>query len=110
MMKHNNPYYHPGQMGLGIVAQIDYSDGCHRFDLRVVWKHLKTGRFYAARDGGCSCPVPFEDYDTLEKLSPYSFKEIHDEATSVNLCTNYCGDSVADFLDRLPPTRQHRKQ
>jgi hypothetical protein len=60
-------YYSPEKHGLEIVAEHDFSDGCYQFDLRVVWKD-KKGRLYTARDSGCSCPSPFEDYPNVESL------------------------------------------
>lgn len=62
------PYYDPEKWGLEEVAEIDYSSGNYEFDYRVVWRHKETGKFYTARDAGCSCPSPFEDYLTLEDL------------------------------------------
>lgn len=60
-------YYQPDKFGLVPVAEIDYSDGSYQFDLRVVWRH-DDGTLYTARDSGCSCPSPFEDYTSLEHL------------------------------------------
>ena len=67
MSYENNPYYHPKVHGLEIVAEHDFSDGCYQFDLRVVWKDEK-GRHFTARDSGCSCPSPFEDYHSVKDL------------------------------------------
>ena len=62
-----NVYYSPENFGLKTIAEIDYSSGNYEFDLRVVWQD-KTGAFYTARDSGCSCPIPFEDYHGLPSL------------------------------------------
>jgi hypothetical protein len=62
-----NPYYSPEKFDLTPVDEIEYSDGCYNFDTRVVWKH-SSGKLYTARDAGCSCPSPFEDYRSLEDL------------------------------------------
>ena len=63
-----NVYYDPQDYGLQEVAEISYTDGAYEFDLRVVWGHKETGKLYTARDSGCSCPSPFEDYRSLEAL------------------------------------------
>lgn len=63
-----NPYYKPEHFGLEIVASIDVYEPNYDFDIRVVWFHSETGVFYTARDAGCSCPSPFEDYHGLEQL------------------------------------------
>jgi hypothetical protein len=71
-----NVYYHPEIHGLERVSEVDYSDGCYQFDLRVVWKDSK-GRLWTARDSGCSCPSPFEDTTELERL--FAWKAMDDE-------------------------------
>ena len=57
----SNIYYSPEEFGLTPFAEFEYSDGCYQFDTRVVWKD-KQGVLWTARDSGCSCPTPFEDY------------------------------------------------
>lgn len=64
----NNIYANPEKHGLKVVAELEYSDGMYQFDTRVVWRHGETGILFTARDAGCSCPTPFEEYDTLESL------------------------------------------
>lgn len=77
-----NAYYEPEKLGLKVVAEIEYSDGCYQFDTRVVWKHVPTGNLYTARDCGCSCPTPFEDYNSLESLERFNLRELEDEIAS----------------------------
>lgn len=64
----SNVYYHPEKHGLKVVAEIEYSDLSYVFDTRVVWKHMLSGLLYTARDAGCSCPTPFEDYNAVSDL------------------------------------------
>ena len=73
----NNIYYNPEKFGLTTVATIDYSSGSYEFDTRVVWKD-KYGHFFTARDSGCSCPTPFEDY-SLENISRLDLNELQKE-------------------------------
>lgn len=98
-----NPYYNPEEMGLEIVAQIDYSDGSCQFDYRIVWRHKETGKLFTARDSGCSCPTPFEDFGTVENLEEYSYNAIRSEAMEEGRrAYGYDGDPVQPFLDKLP--------
>ena len=60
-------YYQPEEFGLTPIAEVECSDGMWQFDLIVGWKH-KDGTVYIAQDSGCSCPSPFEDYNSLESL------------------------------------------
>ena len=62
-----NVYYHPEKSGLEVVGEVEFSSENYEFDTRVVWFHEASGRLLTARDYGCSCPVPFEDF-TLETL------------------------------------------
>ena len=68
MYDEGNVYETPEKYGLKVVAELEFSDLSYVFDTRVVWRHLETGILYTARDAGCSCPSPFEDYRTLESL------------------------------------------
>lgn len=73
-------YNDPTALELETVAEIDYSDGDYCFDLRVVWLHRPSGEFYTARDSGCSCPSPFEEYHALGDLEMLSIPELEREA------------------------------
>ena len=74
-----NLYYNPEEFGLTQVAEIDYSDRYYVFDRRVVWQH-ESGAFYTARDSGCSCPSPFEDYHGVKELDRLDFAVLEREA------------------------------
>lgn len=71
----DNVYYSPEKFDLEPVDEIEYSSGSYEFDTRVVWSHRPTGRLLTARDSGCSCPTPFEDY-TLESLEVVNLAEL----------------------------------
>lgn len=68
----NNPYYNPEKMGLSTVAEFDAADSWD-FDKFVVWTDGKV-LFWAA-DSGCSCPIPFEDINSLGDLRSGRQKE-----------------------------------
>jgi hypothetical protein len=63
---------------LETVAELEFSDMNYCFDTRVVWK-CENGVLYTARDAGCSCPTPFEEYTSVDLLERVSIKELEDE-------------------------------
>jgi hypothetical protein len=63
----SNIYYNPEAFDLKIVDSVDFADG-YDFDMIVVWKTLDGERMYWAHDSGCSCPSPFEDYNSIDAL------------------------------------------
>jgi hypothetical protein len=75
-------YGQPEKFGLEIVGDISWDDEPYQFDFTVVWKDPKTGEMFYARDSGCSCPSPFEEYTSREKLTPIeSFQSFSDMIT-----------------------------
>lgn len=66
-------YYDPQHFGLVPVYEHNFIEEPYEFDIRMVWRHAETGKLYTARDSGCSCPSPFENYtslDSLEEIDP----------------------------------------
>jgi hypothetical protein len=76
-----NPYYQPKDLGLEIVAEFE-ADISYEFEMVVVWKDEK-GKLYWATDSGCSCPEPYEDYDTIEDLFPLTLTNFGDFEAAV---------------------------
>jgi hypothetical protein len=101
-----NIYYSPEHFELEPVAEIDYSDGDYCFDLRVVWAHRPSGRLLTARDSGCSCPSPFEDYSTIDSLDRLDVDELVRESRRDG-GANCTAAEVADFLRVV--RRAHRE-
>ncbi len=95
-----NPFYYPEKLDLTQVAMIDFSDGNYQFDYRVVWRH-KSGKLYTARDSGCSCPSPFENYSKLKDLERANIKELIEEARKEQKSGYYSGDNPADYVEEL---------
>lgn len=94
-------YYNPDHYGLKIQFQHDFSDGNYCFDYRVIWKELKTNRFFTARDSGCSCSIPFE-YHRMKDLQVANFQELIEEARRKEQKDEYYRrDSVADYVEKL---------
>jgi len=65
----DDAYYQPEKFGLKIIGGLNEPDLCYEFNELVVWQH-EDGRVFFAQDSGCSCPSPFEDYTSLEDLTP----------------------------------------
>lgn len=74
-----NVYYNPEKHGPIPVAEYEYSDRNYVFDTRVIWRHQASGALYMARDSGCSCPTPFEDYNGIDDLERFSPEVIESE-------------------------------
>lgn len=94
-----NPYYQPEEFGLVPIAEIDYSDGFYQFDTRVVWRNTESGEIYTARDSGCSCPIPFENFETLESLDKFNFETIRHEAMDEH--SERTPAEIMEFLEKL---------
>ncbi len=95
-----DPYNQPEAFDLTQVAMIDFSDGNYQFDYRIVWRH-ESGKLYTARDCGCSCPSPFEDYTSLDHLFTMSIQELVDEAREEQKSDWYDGRDTASYIEKL---------
>lgn len=69
MSYETNPYYSPEAHGLKPVYEFELTEPFYSFDTVCVWHHEDSNKFYWAHDTGCSCPVPFEDYNSLSDLT-----------------------------------------
>lgn len=63
-----NVYSTPEKFGLTIVEVVDQPGLSYEYNTAVLWQDA-GGNYYWARDSGCSCPIPFEDYRTLADLN-----------------------------------------
>jgi hypothetical protein len=97
-------YYSPGKYGLELVAEEEYSSGSYEFDIRAVWRDTETGKLLTARDSGCSCPTPFEDYTSKDDLEPFILREIEDEAIAI------LAGRAMDFLTKIRAFDEERKR
>lgn len=94
-------YYAPEKYELIPVAEIDYSSGSYEFDLRVVWRHDLTKTLLTARDSGCSCPSPFDEYD-VTRLDVMDFKKLERELEQELRDGGYINENQAlDFLNAI---------
>lgn len=96
----SNVYYDPEKNGLEVVAEHNFHDEPYEFDFRVIWKHLATGRYYTARDSGCSCPCPFETY-SVDELEEFSVSALVEEARKEARNTYYSGHPVVPWINEI---------
>lgn len=59
----------PEKFGLEIVRFMTDPHASYDFDDIILFRHIETGVLYYADDSGCSCPTPFERYETLDDLT-----------------------------------------
>ena len=100
-----NVYYNPEKHELEPLLEWDYSDGKYCFDKRVVWRHKPTGKLYTARDRGCSCPSPFEDYNGVADLSEFNADVLIEEIREVAKYGWQCDDSPATLITNVRELR-----
>jgi len=103
-------YDKPAAFGLKVIAELDYSNGCYQFDLRVVWRHKESGKLYTQRDAGCSCPSPFEDCGKLEDLDELvDMAALREETRSDDARWLSAGEAQA-FLDKVSGALRRSKE
>ena len=76
-----NVYYNPGASGLELVHTYDQDNLSYEYNTFIILRDVKNGNLFWARDSGCSCPTPFEDYyynENGHNLNPIT-KETVDE-------------------------------
>lgn len=73
-----NPFYSAETFDppLEIVAQISLNDMAYQFEYLVLWRVKGTQDYYTASDSGCSCPTPFEGFNTLADLTPVGVRHL----------------------------------
>jgi hypothetical protein len=99
-----NLYYAPQTWGLELVGEIEYSSGSYEFDTRIILKDA-DGKFFMARDSGCSCPTPFEDFESLSDLETptiaFLMNEVSKEMESYSQTSLQEAQQVIDRLREL---------
>lgn len=83
-----NIYDYPEKHGLTLVEAIDDPDACYSFGIFALWRH-EDGRLFYAQDSGCSCPSPFETYDSLNDLTELTNNSWKDFEKAVNEWQDY---------------------
>lgn len=95
----NNVYYSPEKFGLTLVDEIELSSGDYEFDIVAVWKD-SSGKLYTARSSGCSCPTPFEEFDSIEDLEIVDLASLESEVNN-SYYRKPSDPEVKDFLRRV---------
>lgn len=95
-----NVYYNPEKFDLVPLGDIEFSDMDYVFDTRVFWKHEPSGKLLTARDAGCSCPLPFEDFQGVEELEDLDLAALEAEIKS-DLREGYSSTTRAEALRLL---------
>lgn len=68
--------------GAEILGEIELSEPCYSFDTLVVLRNDQG--YYLATDSGCSCPSPFENYNSLaDATGPLTADQAREETTSL---------------------------
>ncbi len=83
-------YNNPAEFGLTSLGSVEWEEPNYSFNFSVVWKHT-DGTYYWARDAGCSCPSPFEDYTDLNGLESGTMFEA--AAYLQDMAVKYASDS-----------------
>lgn len=96
-----NIYYDPDKFGLKVVAVIELEDEPYSFDTLVVWEEISTGRHWWARDSGCSCPTPFENYHSVLELNAFDLPEVRNIVLLEMTNQNITAEVTALFFDAL---------
>ena len=92
----SNIYYHPEKHGLTVIDSLEHSSGFYEFDTHIAWVHT-DGRVFLAHDSGCSCPTPFENYESLDDLTQVTSENL-DEIEKAVMEKAY---SEADQVSKL---------
>ena len=69
----SNPYYNPEDFGLELIGTVDVGSSWE-FWMIFVWRNA-AGEFFYAKDAGCSCPSPGEDFG-WDDLTKGTFHEV----------------------------------
>lgn len=92
-------YYSPDKHDLEVVGDLELYEPNYSFDTVVAWRHVPTGEVYWAHDSGCSCPSPFENYNSVSDLTKISSENFSDLEEFV--AHAYDANARADFLRKV---------
>ncbi len=60
--------YYDQFVGFTKLDEIEWDNESYAFNITGVWVKDDDGTVWTADDSGCSCPTPWENLDTLERL------------------------------------------
>lgn len=94
----------PEKHGLELVAIFELTGAGYSFNMVAVWKDAREF-YYVGTDSGCSCPVPFENYNGKDDLTgPLTYMQTLDSLTIIRLDAydpEYNKPGWDAFLDRI---------
>lgn len=104
----DNPYYKPENYGLVTVGEYEFTDPCYSFDTLVIWRSEQG--LYIATDSGCSCPIPFENYSTVDELTgPLTTEQCLEEISSLKATSSEPLYDLAGWNDLIVKIRESDK-
>ena len=90
-------YSNPEDYGLTVFRVIEDTNLSYEFDMTVVFR--KGNTLLWGRDQGCSCPAPFQDYESADDLTKLDSWESL-KAFSAFIFENYPdADSIQKLVD-----------
>lgn len=92
------------RLGLKVLGELEQSEPDYSFDTLCVWRRDSDGALFYATDRGCSCPSPFEDFETIESLTP-----IKDAATFEREMDEWAGKDPYDPQGKADLARKVRE-
>jgi hypothetical protein len=96
-----NVYGSPEKFGLELIAELEDGLLSYEFDMLIVLRQTETGRLYWCADNGCSCPTPFEDYDSIASLEEITDGTWPEFVAAVGRIGRDQGDMEADRTECL---------
>lgn len=93
-MSYSTPdaYNQPDKFGLQVIGTVQWEEDNYSFDLTAVFKD-EHGNLYWADDAGCSCPSPFEDYTSVDKLETGTPEQLQAHLSERLAGTSWKGDT-----------------
>jgi hypothetical protein len=97
-------YFDPEALGLVSVSKLDRTSYSYSFDYADVWYRPEDGFFYAATDSGCSCPSPYEGFQSLSDLEgPFT------RASAMDWMRRQDCENPVDRIDAVEDIRNYDK-
>ena len=89
--------FDPTAWGLVKVAEHELSEPFYSFDTLACWRGAEG--LYIATDSGCSCPIPFENYGSIDELTgPLTLEQALEESSSLKGKSTYDLEGFNDYL------------
>lgn len=97
-----NIYYNPEKHGLSVFYEVETA-GSYEFDTTMIWQN-NEGNLYWAHDSGCSCPTPFEDFNSINDLNILNQETFHGFEEHLK---NQYNIGISQFLKCIQVVKNH---